>query len=160
MITGKISTRWLIDDELKKLIELTEKLERGALIRHSEIETCTGFTKGVAPWAKLIDKWKKRVFRDRKITIISKSSVGYRLCTGDEQGGTAVRGRASARRKLAKAAAAIGALDDSVLTEEGRKFRDSFVSEIEDVRVLMRDRQADRPSLLPMPEALPRLTIQ
>lgn len=157
MIQARFTTRWPIDEELKKLVEATKEQPRGSLVKHSEIEAVTGLTRDVAPWQKLIRHWRNKMRATRQIEIISEPGIGYRLATVDEQMQLAMRLEKSGGRRLGKAKIAAGSVEPSELTDEGRQLQDKIVADIDRVQLLQREQRAERRSLISMQPALPRL---
>ncbi len=157
MLQQMLSNRHPIDKELNALKEKTLGLERGALVKHRDIEEWTGLTKDKTPWQKLIKHWKKWMIESRQIHLISEPGVGYRLPTVDEQIFSAVRYEKQSARRIHKATVVAGVIPTDQLSPAGQSFQHAIVNDGREIRALMKEKSAERKSLLSQQPTLPRL---
>jgi hypothetical protein len=159
-IQGLVSTRYPIDKELSQLKEKTGDMQRDVLVKHKEIEEWTGLEKDVSPWQKLIKHWKAWMLSEHKIAIVSEPGVGYRLATVEQQFDFATRLERSGGRRFSKSLLVAGVMPKDILTDEGQRYQLAFVSDVQSIQSLRKEKRAERKSLLSATVALPRLGVE
>lgn len=151
--------RHLIDEELKMLCKFTESLSRGDLIKHDQIEQLTGLRRGVAPWGKLIKKWKQWAIDKRRISVCAVPGVGYRLNTEQEQISHALRLEKQGVKRTLEGGLIAGVIERGELDEAMQELQQSIVNNSAAARKGFNEMIAERRSLLTKREALPRVTM-
>jgi hypothetical protein len=156
MLRQFLTKRIPVDKELKALLEISDQLERGALIKYGEIETATRLEKDTAAWAKVIRLWRKATLEKRQIVITCESGVGYRLATVNDQVDVGGRLEKQADRRMHKAAVVVGVIPAELLNEEGLAFQSKFVDQAGAVRQSIKENRAERKTLLIAFQPLPK----
>lgn len=154
-----LSNRYPIDKETEAIVAVSNKLERGALVKRGEIETTTGLKYEVYPWQRLITAWKKRLLGERGIALLAEVGVGFRLATVDEQFAKADRVEKSGGRRQNFAAGMVAVIPSSELSDAGNSLQKEMVSANNAVQTLRKEKAAERKSLLSMQPSLPRLGV-
>lgn len=72
-------------DMLAALMVLVDPLNRGDVVAHESIEAAAGIKRYSERWGALIKKWRRRMSRERGISLVSVIDVGYKLATKEEQ---------------------------------------------------------------------------
>ena len=108
------------------LFRIAENLDRGDILGHDVISEVLGVEPHVGHWGKCVIRLKKRMELERSISLWSEHTVGYKLCTEEEQIGLARERQKRARRHVRK-----GIRSLAVLPQEGLSMRQRESREIQ-----------------------------
>lgn len=136
---------------LEKVWKHASNLGRGGVIVWEVIEKATGATRDESKTKSLVAKLKRRMERERGITLWSTPGVGYRLCTAAEQLVECSERRSRrAARQLRKGIEHVAAIPDGDLTSHQRTVRTQRVeSNRRALRQVRASRKADAAFLKP-----------
>lgn len=113
-----------IHDAVESLWEQTASLERGDVIHWTDIEAAVGESRDASPCRVVVLKLKRRYEEERGITLWSVPTVGYRLCTVEQQLLRCSRERVKrAGRQLRRGVRHMQAIPDEELTDAQRSLR-------------------------------------
>lgn len=74
-----------LSDIAKKIMDATASMKRGDIIPFAMIESVSGITRYTTGWASVVKKLKRLMLQERQIALWPVVSVGYKLCTKEEQ---------------------------------------------------------------------------
>lgn len=106
-----------------RLIKVAEPLKRGDVIGHEAIVEILGCQPHTEHWQLCIGKLKRHMERVRGISIWSEPTVGYKLCTIQEQIEIGHTRKVWARRHLKKGIRSVEAVPTKGLTLHQQKLR-------------------------------------
>lgn len=110
-------TNEALDQLTNTIFAQTTELDRGDIIPLEMIEEASGFGRYTESWSHLIIKLKRKMLADRAIALWSVRTIGYKLCTKDEQlNMTAEKRQRKAIRQLSRSLREVGALEPGELS--------------------------------------------
>lgn len=113
-----------VAEALEKLWEFSKSLGRGQVIPWDSIESFMGLDRSHSKTKTLVGKLKRKMEKERGITLWSEPTVGYRLCTAEEQLTVCPEKRSRrAFRQLRKGINHVTAIPDADLTTQGRMLK-------------------------------------
>jgi hypothetical protein len=137
----KGSTMFSEKDEIRiaaeQLWEVAQNYGRGEIIPWSVVESATAMKYGTTVFKTTVNKFKKRLLKDREIANRPERGTGIRLLTATEQIHCPGR-RERAGRQLYRGAKEVKAVDASSLTDHDRRFQ------YEQIKSLRSERSAVR----------------
>lgn len=141
-------------------IELTVNLNRGDVLPHEEIEKASGIERYSTCWNSLIKKLRRRLRIDRGLSIWPVHSVGYKLCTHDEQlNMVAEKLQRQAVRRATRAIKEVTALPDRELSMFQRRIKQYRVDSMKTQRRLLKRAIHDQRNVAKKTETMPRRQI-
>jgi len=75
----------LITRKVAKLYDATMDMTRNDFLSHGAIEALIGESRNTGSWGTVIEKWRRRVLKERGILVVNERDRGYRLATVGEQ---------------------------------------------------------------------------
>lgn len=128
-----------ITDAVEAIWKHLLTLDRGGLLTYETMEKLGGLEKDVAPWDSVVRKLEKRHEHDRGITLMNIATIGYHLCTVDEQIKVMVEKRIKrAQRQQKKAAGHLESAPAEEMTQHQQVVRATLLQSNRDSQKKLR----------------------
>ncbi len=110
-----------VTDAVKELMKLSDRYERGQVVPWNEVEAIAG-NRTENRSRHVINKWRRKLEKEREIVTLVADMVGVRLLTHKETAKEipSLRQR-KAYRQIRRAIKQVGTVDDSRLSDHERK---------------------------------------
>lgn len=148
----------VIDGMVAKVYRLTESMDRGDTLPHSEIRAIVGHEPNTGPWQHVMNRVRRDLLKNRGITMLVDREIGYRMLT-HQQTLVVVPDRRLRRagRQIKRGRRELGALPDKELSLHRRNVKALMLTALanaaKEVRRNLRDhnQQAKRTEVNPNP---------
>lgn len=140
-----------------KLFGEASKFNKGDILPHELIESCIGCKRHEGSYGSIFTRFRKRMRRERGVTLHPINGVGFKLLTDEE----VVRIMPKLRRKKmyrqsSKCMAELSVVDQTHLTMHQRTALANSIELLEKERTQLRSHRIATSSLLRTPHTLPR----
>jgi hypothetical protein len=155
------------ESTVAQLMDLAADYCRGQMLLFEDLERVAGVPRTSGRWSLILHKFRTRLLRERKVALLPKINVGYKLATHDEQLNFLPEQRQrKASRQLHRATEEVGALPPEELNTHQRRVQGFRLQSITTARLELLSQARQQHVLAgatqghPVPRATPGVTAE